>query len=58
MSKIFIFALFMTINLLHLNIPYTEAKGVSPLAAISMDQAKQIALEKVNGKIIHAKIEE
>ncbi len=58
MSKILIFALFMTLNLFHLNIPYAEAKGVSPLTEISMDQAKQIALEKVNGKIIHTKIEE
>ena len=54
MSKILIFALFMTFNLLfNLNIQLLRQKESSPLTEINMDQAKQIALEKINGKIIH-----
>ena len=56
MSKILIFALIFTFNLLfNLNNHITEAKEASSLTEISMDQAKQIALEKINGKIIHSK---
>lgn len=57
MRKTFIFALYMTLCLLlNLNIHPTEAAGHS-LAEISMEKAKQIALEQINGKIIHAKTE-
>ena len=59
MSKILIFVLIFTFNLLfNLNNQITEAKEASSLTEINMDQAKKIALEKMNGKIIHAKIEE
>lgn len=59
MSKIFIVLLLLTFNFLyHQNISISEAKEASTLSAINMDQAKKIALEKINGKIIYANIED
>jgi hypothetical protein len=58
MYKTLIFALFLSLSLLScLNTQYTLAQGVSPIEKISMERAKQIALEKVKGKIISAKTE-
>jgi hypothetical protein len=58
MYKTLIFALFLSLSLLScLNTQYTHAQGVSPIEKISMERAKQIALEKVKGKIISAKTE-
>lgn len=36
----------------------TTALNVDAKGGISMDEAKKIALEKVNGKVLHAKTEE
>ncbi len=58
MKKVLVVALLLSINLCSgLYAQSTKAQGVSPLAAISMEKAKQIALGKVKGQIVSAKIE-
>jgi hypothetical protein len=51
-------ALFLTFNFLFgINLLSVNAQGVKPLEGISMEKAKQIALKKVNGKIVSAHVE-
>lgn len=58
MKKTLVVALLLLVNLFSgLYVQSTKAQGVSPLAAISMEKAKQIALGKVQGKIVSAKLE-
>lgn len=58
MKKTLVVVLLLSINLFSgLYAQSTKAQGVSSLAAISMEKAKQIALGKVKGQIVSAKIE-
>ena len=58
MKKVLVVALLLSINLCSgLFAQSTKAQGINSLAAISMEKAKQIALGKVKGQIVSAKIE-
>lgn len=58
MKKTLFMALLLSFNLFSgLQLLSAKAEGVSPKAAISMEKAKQIALGKVKGQIVSAKVE-
>ncbi|WML50833.1 PepSY domain-containing protein [Neobacillus sp. PS3-12] len=58
MKKTLIIGLLLSLNLVFsLNALAAKAAEVSPKEAITMEKAKQIALSKVKGKILSAKVE-
>jgi hypothetical protein len=58
MKKTLIIGLLLSLNLIFgLNALGAKAAEVSPKAAVTMEKAKQIALGKVKGKVLSAKVE-
>lgn len=58
MKKMFAAALFLVLTFLSgFNLQITKAEAINQLAGITLEKAKQIALEKVKGTILNAKVE-
>lgn len=58
MKKTLMIGLLVSLNLiLGLNAQAAKVTEVNPKEAITMEKAKQIALGKVKGKVLHAKVE-
>lgn len=58
MKKTIVIAMLISLAFFsNLSMQYSKAQGVNELAKITMEKAKQIALNKVKGKIVRAKIE-